>query len=217
VRTPAAVLILGLALAVGTPAAWTLTRPSATAGPPVTQLLQPAPASSSPAADQLPVVPAHPAVPPPEVAIVPPVRVAVPGAGIDAVVDPVGVEPEGGMSIPADVDRVGWYRFGPVPGAAQGTAVLAGHVDDRDQGLGALAPLRTIEPGTELLVTDAVGAVVRWRVVSRELIDKRRVPLDLLFTRTGPPRLVLLTCGGPFLAQLHGYRDNVVVVAEPAP
>ena len=52
---------------------------------------------------------------------------------------------------------------------------------------------------------------------ARELLDKRALPVDLLFTREGPPRLTLVTCGGPFLPDIGGYRDNVVVVAEPAP
>ena len=30
-------------------------------------------------------------------------------------------------------------------------------------------------------------------------------------------RLVVLTCGGPFLPEYRSYRDNVVVVAEPTP
>jgi sortase (surface protein transpeptidase) len=103
-----------------------------------------------------------------------------------------------------------------VPGAP-GSAVIAGHVDDRSQGLGALAPLRAAAPGDEVLVTDAAGATSRWRVVSRELITKQALPLDELFRRDGPPRLTLITCGGPFLPEYGSYRDNVVVVAEPIP
>lgn len=59
-----------------------------------------------------------------------PAILAVPSLGIEARVDPVGVRNDGQMAIPDDVDRVGWYRFGPVPGS-DGSAVLAGHVDDR--------------------------------------------------------------------------------------
>ena len=70
--------------------------------------------------------------------------------GVDAAVDPVGVEPDGQMTLPADVDRVGWYRFGPAPGD-DGSAVIAGHVDDREQGLGALAPLRDAAVGDEVV------------------------------------------------------------------
>jgi sortase (surface protein transpeptidase) len=120
------------------------------------------------------------------------------------------------MALPDDVDRTGWYRFGPAPGQ-RGSAVIAGHVDDVEQGLGALAPLRTAGAGDEFAVTDAEGTTTRWVVVARELIRKRALPLDELFRRDGPPRLTLLTCGGPFLEEYRSYRDNVVVVAELLP
>jgi sortase (surface protein transpeptidase) len=152
------------------------------------------------------VIPAAPA----------PSRLTVPALGVDAAVDAVGVDPDGQMTIPAEVDRVGWYRFGPVPGGG-GSAVIAGHVDSRTQGLGAMAPLRETAVGDEVQVTDAAGATTRWRVVSRELISKQVLPLDRLFSRDGPPRLTLITCGGPFLPEFGSYRDNVVVVAEPIP
>jgi sortase family protein len=234
VRAPVVVLALGTALAVGVPTTWAVTRPGTAAGPPVAAVLAstppvaasappspvtlPAPAvSPPPAAPLVPVPVTRPAAPSAVAEAVPPVRLELPGAGVDAPLDAIGVSPKGAMALPSDVDRVGWYRFGPAPGAAEGTAVLAGHVDDREQGLGVLAPLRGVEPGAEVRVSDAAGAATRWRVVSRELIDKQVLPLTALFARTGPPRLVLLTCGGPFLPELGSYRDNVVVVAEPLP
>jgi len=142
------------------------------------------------------------------------VRLSVPALGVDSAVDPVGVEPDGQMTVPAEVDTVGWYRFGPAPGG-EGSAVIAGHVDSRTQGLGAMAPLRSAAVGDEVVLIDAAGTTTRWRVVSRELIEKQVLPLDRLFTRAGPPRLTLITCGGPFLPEYRSYRDNVVVVAEP--
>jgi hypothetical protein len=220
VRTPAAVLALGLALAIGTPAAWALTRPDAAAGVPVTQALavvpDPAPPTSSPP-DRLPTATARPAAPPPAVAVVPPVRLVVPARGVEAPVDAVGVGSRGEMALPDDVDRVGWYRFGPAPGSGEGTVVLAGHVDDAEQGLGVLAPLREAQPGDEVLVEDADGAVTRWQVVSRDVLEKRALPLADLFARSGTPRLAMVTCGGPFDEGTGRYRDNVVVVAVPAP
>ena len=211
-RPAAAVAVLGVAVAVGVPTGWQLTREPAAAGAPLEQVLAepdpPPPAAAAPTVttrDAAPtVVPQRPA----------PVRLAVPALGVDAPVEPVGVRDDGQMALPDDVDRLGWYRFGPVPGA-EGSAVLAGHVDDADQGLGALAPLRDAEPGAEVVVTDAAGTATRWRVVSREVLEKQALPVDRLFARTGEPRLVLVTCGGPFLPDVGGYRDNVVVVAEP--
>lgn len=215
-RPAVATTVLGLTLAVAAPTTWSLTRPDASAGAPVESVL-PAPATSvggREAAGTLPELTARSASPAGQEQRPAPVRLAVPALGVDTIVDPVGVEPDGQMTIPAEVDRVGWYRFGPAPGD-DGSAVLAGHVDDREQGLGAMAPLRAAEVGQEVAVTDAAGTTTRWRVVSRELIQKQVLPLDRLFAREGPPRLTLITCGGPFLPEYASYRDNVVVVAEP--
>ncbi len=212
---PAAVgAVLGLAVALGAPAAWQLTREPAAAGAPLAQVLPTQPPAAPPGG--LPTVTTRDAAPTMPSEQPTPVTLAVPALGIEAPVDSVGVRDDGQMAIPDDVDRVGWYRFGPVPGG-EGSAVLAGHVDDREQGLGELAPLREAEVDAEVLVTDAAGDPTRWRVVSREQVDKQALPVDRLFAREGPPRLVLVTCGGEFLPEVGGYESNVVVVAEPVP
>ncbi|MGY1828738.1 class F sortase [Blastococcus sp. SYSU DS0541] len=220
VRPAAASAVLGLALAVGAPTAWALSRPDAAAGPPVDQVLErpaaPTPPAVAPPTSPLPPVSVRDAAPTVVPEVAPPVRIEVPGLGVTAPVDPVGIAGDGQMELPEDVTRVGWYRFGPEPGVA-GNSVIAGHVDDREQGPGALFLLRTAEPGEEITVTDAAGETTRWRVVSREVIEKDVLPLDEIFRRDGPPRLVVLTCGGPFLPEFRSYRDNVVVVAEPVP
>jgi hypothetical protein len=217
----------GLALAVGVPTVWELAQPPASAGvaveqalspspvPPPSAAAAPAPGSATSTVPSVPAVPTRDAAPTPPAAVPAPVRLVVPALGVDAAVDAVGVAADGSMALPTDVDRVGWYRFGPVPGA-EGSAVLAGHVDGWDQGLGALAPLREAAVDDEVLVTDAVGTTTRWRVVGRELLEKEALPVDTLFARAGDPRLVLVTCGGPYLPDLRSYRDNVVVVAVPA-
>jgi sortase family protein len=211
VRPAAAGAVLGLAVALGAPAAWELTREPAAAGAPLEQAL---PVPAAPPVAEVPTVVARDAAPSAVPQRPSPVRVAVPGLGVHAPVEPVGVRDDGQMALPDDVDRLGWYRFGPAPGA-DGSAVLAGHVDDVTQGLGALAPLRDAEPGAEVVVTDAAGADTRWQVVSRETVAKQALPVDRLFARSGPPRVVLITCGGEFLPEVGGYESNVVVVAEP--
>jgi sortase (surface protein transpeptidase) len=217
VRPAAASAVLGLALAVGAPTAWALTRPEAAAGIPVAQALPaPSPGPGTAPTRDLPAVATRDAARAAVQTAPAPARVTVPALGVDASVDAVGIAADAQMELPDDVARVGWYRFGPVPGA-DGSAVLAGHVDDREQGAGALYPLKDAAVGDEVTVTDAAGAATRWRVVSRELITKQQLPLDRLFAREGAPRLTLITCGGPFLPEFRSYRDNVVVVAEPVP
>lgn len=150
----------------------------------------------------------------PPTTVVRPTRIAAPAIGVDNPVVEVGVDPDGLMTIPSDVDDIGWYRFGPTPGAP-GAAVLAGHVDDRVQGRGAFFDLQRLDLGDEVTTTVADGTVTTWVVTGRSTYDKVSLPIDELMTREGPPRLVLITCGGDFDNSSRSYESNVVVVAEP--
>ncbi|WFG44948.1 class F sortase [Pseudonocardia alni] len=143
------------------------------------------------------------------------VGVRFPDSGDAAPVVPVGVAPDGQMEVPPEVDTVGWYRFGPRPGDPAGAAVLAGHVDDAVQGPGAFHRLADLGIGDRVEVDGADGVVRAFRVVETRALDKSALPVTELFARDGPPRLHLVTCGGPFDADAGGYRDNVVVAAEP--
>ena len=172
--------------------------------------------SQSPSPAPAPARTTEPATPAPAPAPAgTPVRVQVPALGVDSSIIPVGVDDNGQLDIPEDVQTVGWYRFGPAPGSAQGSAVLTGHVDDHLQGGGALAELGSMQPGDTVTVTDDTGTARTFSVLSREEWHKGEVPLDRLFDRAGDPRLVLITCGGPFNASTLGYDDNIAVTAVP--
>jgi hypothetical protein len=117
------------------------------------------------------------------------------------------------MAVPHDIRTIGWYRFGVGPGATTGSAVLAGHVDDRLQGRGAFYRLRDLAVGSPVEVILADGTVVRYRVSAVEHVAKTALPAGEVFARDGPPRLALVTCGGAFDRAAGGYTDNVVVTA----
>lgn len=142
-------------------------------------------------------------------------RIELPTLGVDTDVVPVGVDSEGLMEIPEDVATVGWYRFGPVPGAAAGSAVLSGHVDDYRQGQGVFARIGDLGPGDVVRVVDETGVSREFTVLSREEWSKGEVPLDRLFDRGGGSRLVLITCGGSFNSSSLGYDDNIAITAVP--
>ena len=148
-------LVAGLALVVGPAGVW-----AADAGTPVPAPAPPV-AAAPPVTVPLPRIAEEPAAP------APPVRVRLPALGVDAPVTPVGVDDRGRMDVPFDIRTVGWYRFGPGPGATTGSAVLSGHVDDRDQGYGAFHRLGDLAPGDPVAVDLADGGVVSYRVDDR--------------------------------------------------
>lgn len=146
-----------------------------------------------------------------EIGAAAPVRLRIDGVGIDAPVRSVGLLPNGEMEIPSAVSDIGWYRLGATPGRP-GSAVLAGHVDSRDQGPGAFFRLKDVEPGARITVTDNRGVARTFEVVARRQFPKDQLPADA-FATSGDPRLVLITCGGDFDAGARSYRDNIAVYA----
>jgi hypothetical protein len=186
--------------------------PPVSASPPAGPATTVMPAGPVPTSTPPTPPPSGPTTPSPAPAV--PVRLRIGAIGVDAPVVPVGVEPNGDMEVPGASD-VGWYRFGPTPGAT-GSAVLAAHVD-YDGRPGAFFALRQIRPGSPIEVDFGPGGVRRFRAVRSERVAKTSLPTGDVFSRDGAPRLALITCGGAFDQSARSYADNVVVFAEPQP
>lgn len=142
-----------------------------------------------------------------------PVRADIPGLG-SIEVQSVGVTADGQAEVPQDVSRVGWYEFGSAPGDGDGSVVLMGHRDGVGVK-GALFDLPTVAVGSTIVVADAAGVPHTYRVERNESISKQVVPLADLFERSGPPRLIVISCGGAYIKEQGGYLDNVVLTAVP--
>lgn len=143
-----------------------------------------------------------------------PVRVRVPGIGVDSPLERLGVDPAGALETPADYGRAGWFDGGPAPGDV-GPAVLAGHVDST-AGPAVFWRLRDLAAGDEVLVDRADGTTVRFTVTRVERHPKDAFPTDEVYGPTPGPQLRLVTCGGEFDRSARSYRDNVVVFASLA-
>lgn len=222
-------LCLGLMLSLGITFALVgcapvVPAPSAVAPPGTASSPRPAPAGSAAPTPAPTTIPAPtPAISVPVVdaavgnqppAVAPPSRIQVPALGIDMAVEPVGVEPDGAMSLPPDTDIAGWYRFGSAPVDAAGASVIAAHVDSMTYGIGPFSRLVDAPAGTEIVVTTADGVQHRYAVEAVQLTLKSEMPWAAIFDRAGAPRLTLVTCGGEYDYSGAGrYLSNVVLSA----
>jgi hypothetical protein len=214
-----AVVVLGLAAAgvAGVLAGSARQGPPEVVTSPATPPATPAP-TAPPTAPATSAVPLAPATPPPAASPSPtaPVRVAVAGRDVEVPVDPVGVAPDGQMEIPPLAERGGWYRFGSDPGDPAGTTVVAAHVDSvASGGTGPFARLVDVRPGDAVEVTLADGSTRAYAVDAVTRFPKTEARWPDVFTRDGPPRLALVTCGGAFDRGSGHYADNVLVTATP--
>jgi hypothetical protein len=124
-----------------------------------------------------------------------PVSIAIAALQVQAPTEQVRTT-NGSLGVPDDPSHVGWWIGSALPGAASGTVVIDGHVDSAAAGPGALFHI----------------AVEARRVLNKD----KPLPAEL-FAATGPPRLVLISCGGPFDRKTLSYQDNIVVVARLLP
>jgi hypothetical protein len=135
-------------------------------------------------------------------------RVVIPSLQIDAAVTAVTESPVGALGVPDDPTTLGWWM--PEPSVL----VLDGHVDSALTGPGALFELRDLKPGAEIVVDPPSGGPERWHLDGLRTYVKGHLPVAL-FYQPGP-RLVIVTCGGPFDYATHHYYDNVVAYASPS-
>jgi sortase (surface protein transpeptidase) len=139
---------------------------------------------------------------------------AIPRLDLKMPITAVTVDANGAMAVPARPTEIGWYSYGPRPGATRGSAVLGGHVDSREYGVGPLFGLKQLRRGDDIIIKTTTGAE-RFRVTTVRLISKQNLNLGDVFKREGEPLLRILTCGGTY-RRSGGYQANVVVTGEPA-
>ena len=140
-----------------------------------------------------------------------PARIAIPAAGVDALVQPVASVNDA-LEIPV-VARAGWFEGGARPGEP-GRAVIIGHLDSRD-GPGLFARVPKLPPGTSITVTDRRGDLHEFRVVGGSRVKKEDFPAEYVYGHSDRPVLVLVTCGGRY-EKGEGYRENVLLYARSA-
>lgn len=110
------------------------------------------------------------------------------------------------LGIPDDPNVLGWW--GAKAGAKKGTVLLVGHTVHT--GGGFLDDLEDYPVGGSVDVSGRSYTVMSNRVLSKARLAQIA---PQLFSQTGPPRLVVVTCEGYDPATGH-YSSNVVMVAK---
>jgi hypothetical protein len=141
---------------------------------------------------------------------VPPTALTINDLSISQPILAVGLEEDGSMEVP-DVEDIGWYLHGAVPGRPGATVIVA-HVYWAGTP-GPFYQLGKLEPGAriDVGVEDIVHSYV---VVERTMYDKDALPRSL-WRNSGPETLVLITCGGDYNRSTRRYEQNIVIYAVP--
>jgi LPXTG-site transpeptidase (sortase) family protein len=145
-------------------------------------------------------------------------RLLIPSLNIDAPVESVGQLEDGAMGVPTENrwENVGWYKYGPVPGQ-QGSAVIDGHLDRPGGKPAVFWRLRELRIGDKVMVINAQGKTLRFRVIETGMYKPQEAPLEKIFRNTSGAYLNLITCAGEWIPEKQetSHRYVVYTVFEP--
>jgi hypothetical protein len=139
-------------------------------------------------------------------------RLVIERIGVDALIEPVGLDKDGAMAGPSSLDTVGWFSRGPAPGQA-GDAVIDGHY-----GLpstpAVFRNLDRLRPGDTLQVIWPDGRRLQFQIETAAILSANSPPPPGVFTRAGPARLSLITCVGRWEQSQRTYSQRLIVTAQ---
>jgi len=138
-----------------------------------------------------------------------PVELAIPAISLTVSLSTLGLNADGTVQVPTDIQQPGWYGLGPSPGEI-GSAVILGHVDS-SEGPAVFFKLRSLVAGDIVDTSLADGVTAQFKVTSVVMYLKTNFPGQAVYTSHGYSALQLVTCGGAFDTQTGHYLSNIVV------
>ncbi len=117
---------------------------------------------------------------------------------------------------PQNVQHTCYWAGGAALSAKTGSSVVTGHINWVGQGVGALGNIDKLRRGDLVRTTGKRGVVTTWAV--RTVVHRPKsqgIDTTAFVGDSGPRRLYLITCGGPFDTADANYLDNIYVRAVP--
>lgn len=153
--------------------------------------------------------------------------------GVTASITADPLTENGDLFVPPDPRTVSWAQEDAAPGAARGTAILTGHINNMVDGelvhgaLADLAEYAITSTGKTFTVVLADGRRLTYEVTaglqySKDQLAQQPQLREELYDQTstfgsgrGSGRLLLVSCGGAFDNSTGNYEDNVFLFAMP--
>lgn len=140
-------------------------------------------------------------------------RLRIPSIAVNAVVQSVGLTPQGSIGIPTNYTDVAWFTGSPRPGSV-GNAIMSGHRDTRFFAPGVFRHLTDLKIGDDVYVDGSDGKTVHFRVVEKKTYTEDTDRLAEITGETNRTLLNLITCEGIWNQLVRRYDKRLVVFTE---
>lgn len=141
-----------------------------------------------------------------------PVRLLIAGLNVDAPIDQLGLTENGDMDIPLNIEKTGWYKYGPHPGNI-GSAVIAGHLSGKKGEPGVFKNLDKLQKGDNLSIIDDKGQTISFTVRETRYYDQNEEPSEVFNSSSGE-HLNLITCAGSWNKSERSFSKRLVVFSD---
>ncbi|MDO8499581.1 MAG: class F sortase [bacterium] len=142
-----------------------------------------------------------------------PVRLKIPKININAVIEQVGILPDGSMGVPKLPRNTAWFKLGPRPGEV-GSAVIDGHINWWNGATAVFAKLNKLKPGDKITVLDDKKNAITFVVKKTRLYGAKEDASDVFSSGDGRAHLNLITCGGVWNKRAKEYSKRLVVFTD---
>jgi LPXTG-site transpeptidase (sortase) family protein len=141
-----------------------------------------------------------------------PKYIKLPSIGAEGFIQKVGIDRQGQVAAPNNIQFAGWYINSARPGA-KGLGVIDGHVDGLHSA-GIFKELSALSAGDVFNVELGSGKKLHYKVRKVQTVGLDQA-LNVLFSQYPdiPYQLNLITCGGTFSSETKAYDKRVIVVA----
>ena len=147
----------------------------------------------------------------------PPTHLVIPSLDLNAAIQAVGVTADGSMDVAHSYSEVGWYKYGPIPGAP-GDAVIEGHLDTKISPYAVFYNLNKLRPGDDVQIIDAAGRTADFVVTGSKSYPYNTTTTEIFGTSAGQDAgesyLNLVTCTGAWIKSKKIYDERLVVFTK---
>lgn len=142
-----------------------------------------------------------------------PVKLSIPKINLNTDFEtPLGLNEDREVETPKSFDKVGWYKYSPVPGVI-GPAVVLRHVDSKN-GPAVFFSLGQLGVGDDIFINRDDGSVAHFKVDFLERYEQKEFPTQKVYGNIDYAGLRLVTCSGIYLRGQQRYTHNLVVYAK---
>lgn len=142
-----------------------------------------------------------------------PVRLKIPSINVDALVEHVGLTPNGAMDVPKERANVAWFNLGPRPGE-NGSAVIDGHYGWKSGKASTFDNLYKLHKGDKLYIEDEKGTTITFVVRESRRYNPNADASEVFGSSDGRAHLNLITCEGVWDKVSKTYSKRLVVFTD---